>query len=270
MICSAYASIQQESGARASRSNQNTPSPALSFSTAAIQRPSRDELPETSPITNNPELFVTEQGDITSTMTAPATNEIGPVSVNASMGGGELTLEFPQDIDINSMLTQWDQTIGKQVPSSFLAGKTLTIASAVDIIADNAFSFTFPDCPSVHGLSPDALNYNALPLPEADATPIWQRLPLYFSEPTCRLDSVLLGIRQTSGQQMTPSSELDHTESFPSVASLLNPAEASVNTPISTAIGHHGRMTLRVGTLPEKIGCMYNLCLYMRVCSWLE
>lgn len=54
-----------------------------------------------------------EQFSIVPSSNAPGLQDIGPVAVNASMGGDGLTLAFPQDIDIDSMLNQWDQNFGE-------------------------------------------------------------------------------------------------------------------------------------------------------------
>lgn len=97
--------------------------------------------------------------------------------------------------------------------------------------------------------------------------PQWERVPLHVGA-SCRLDTVLLGLVQASQSQSNDSnaiSELsDHT--FPSIGSLLNPEIESVQSPISNAIGRHGRITMEVPSLPIKLGMMYNMCVMLR---WL-
>jgi hypothetical protein len=71
---------------------------------------------------------------------------------------------------------------------------------------------------------------------------------------------------QTSG----PIPELTGQHPFPSINSLLNPEDpktaspTQTSSPISNAIGVHGRITMEVPSLPLKIAMMYNMCLYLR------
>lgn len=99
-----------------------------------------------------------------------------------------------------------------------------------------------------------------------DATPRsipqWERRPLHVA-PSCRLDTVLLGIIETSRERQPPEVT---SSSFPSVASLLNPKTGDTQQPISNAVGQHGKLTMLVASVPEKLACLYYMCLLLR---WL-
>ena len=53
---------------------------------------------------------------------------------------------------------------------------------------------------------------------------------------------------------------------FPSIGSLLNPETGDAQSPISSAIGIHGRVTMEIPNAPAKIALMYNMCMFLR---WL-
>ena len=122
-----------------------------------------------------------------------------------------------------------------------------------------------------HNDNSETPSWNILPSPVPLSNPQahqWERLPLHIP-PMCRLDTVLLEQARSTRQRVQtsgPIPELSQQRAFPSISSLLNPKEESLQTPISNAIGIHGRITMEVPSLPNKIAMMYNMCLYLR---WL-
>ena len=96
------------------------------------------------------------------------------------------------------------------------------------------------------------------------SSPVWGRLPLHV-EARCQLDSVLLGLIESSRQHLQDSGELPDT-SFPSIKSLLNPAARDVQNPISNALGQHGKVSMAISGTPERVACLYYLSLLVR---WL-
>lgn len=94
--------------------------------------------------------------------------------------------------------------------------------------------------------------------------PVWERLPLHV-EARCQLDSVLLGLIESSRQHLQESGELPET-SFPSIKSLLNPAARDAQNPISNALGQHGKVSMAIPGSPERVACLYYLSLLVR---WL-
>jgi hypothetical protein len=97
--------------------------------------------------------------------------------------------------------------------------------------------------------------------------PIWERLPLHVGA-TCKVDSVLLELARAHhmhGDTTSHIAELSQP-AFPSVGSLLNPDSNGAQSPISAAIGNHGRTTMETPNLPVKIALMYTMCMFLR---WL-
>ncbi|KAF2014186.1 hypothetical protein BU24DRAFT_423217 [Aaosphaeria arxii CBS 175.79] len=97
--------------------------------------------------------------------------------------------------------------------------------------------------------------------------PIWERLPLHVNA-TCRLDEVILDLIRTTRQREQHTGPIPELTgpSFPSIKSLLNPEQESTNNSISNAIGQHGRITMRLPRITEKVAAMYLICTYLR---WL-
>lgn len=124
----------------------------------------------------------------------------------------------------------------------------------------NSISFSF--------LSRSFTDTETCPWPDPSPDPLWERLPLHI-EPMCRLDTVLLEQARSTRQRLQtsgPIPELLPQKAFPSISSLLNPEEKNLQSPISNAIGVHGRVTMDIPSLPNKIAMMYNMCLFLR---WL-
>lgn len=135
----------------------------------------------------------------------------------------------------------------------------------------NAFSMAFLDT-----FPPDPLDdawissASGLQIPGHEGPqeiPPWERLPLHVG-PTTPLDSVLLGLFQSTRQHVQNSGHIEEFSqpAFPSIRSLLNPDSQNAHSPISNAIGQHGRITMEVPDLAVKIGMMYNMCVLLR---WL-
>ena len=104
-------------------------------------------------------------------------------------------------------------------------------------------------------------------IPAPSEKPSWERLPPHLP-PQCRLDTVLLELVQSARQAEQSSGPIPELsgQAFPSIGSLLNPETQNPQTPISSAIGKHGRITMDVPELPAKIAMMYNFCNLLR---WL-
>lgn len=104
-------------------------------------------------------------------------------------------------------------------------------------------------------------------LQEPQELPQWERLPLHV-DPMCRLDEVLLGQAQATRERVKTSGPIPELsgQAFPAISSLLNPDTGTDSTPVSNAIGVHGRVTMEIPFLPAKIAMMYNMCLFLR---WL-
>lgn len=136
----------------------------------------------------------------------------------------------------------------------------------------NTFSLSFLDSLSPESLMDSWISSGTLPhvlMPitphEPRIVPHWERLPIHVGA-SCQLDTVLLGLLESSRNQVHDHdaiSELSN-QTFPSIASLLNPETQSARSPISNAIGRHGLITMQVPSLPLKLAIMYNMCVLLR------
>ncbi|KIW00573.1 uncharacterized protein PV09_07927 [Verruconis gallopava] len=134
----------------------------------------------------------------------------------------------------------------------------------------NAFSLTLLDCTNpVLGSVPDESIQlvDKDPAVETQSLPTWRRLPIH-TPPDSKIEAVMLGLTKSCGQHVQNSSHIEELSepTFPSVASLLNPETKNAKKPVSSAIGNHGKMTMKCPRLAERVALMYLMCNYVR---WL-
>jgi hypothetical protein len=139
-----------------------------------------------------------------------------------------------------------------------------------DMTGTNAFSLAFLDAISSEGFptssSPNFQMHSGITIAqEPCAVPLWERIPLHV-ESTTRLDTVMLHVLQSSQQHHRDPGSIPELSApvFPSIGSLLNPDYPSAQSPISSAIGQHGRITMDIPNLATKLAAMYNMCVVLR------
>ncbi|KAF2799155.1 hypothetical protein K505DRAFT_321314 [Melanomma pulvis-pyrius CBS 109.77] len=165
------------------------------------------------------------------------------------IGGGSTALTFgvPLSPNFDTMSYFWDHIF------------------STDLFPSTPFSLSSFD------LFPSSFPHTPWPSPNETPSPRhsqlmrqWERVPLHI-DPSCRLDTVILELFRSSRQRSEKIPEFTGPV-FPSIGSLLNPESGSDYSPISNAIGVHGRVTMAMPSLELKIAIMYNMCVYLR---WL-
>lgn len=132
----------------------------------------------------------------------------------------------------------------------------------------NGVALTFPDL----SMTDPHASSDEITMSEASGIlPPWLRLPMHV-EPTTRVESVLLGLINSGREQIHKAGQMAELSepAFPSVASLLNPDTSNANQLIANGIGNHGKVTMNVPWVPEKIALMYLMCIYVRVSDLQE
>lgn len=208
----------------------------------------------------------------------PIANDIGALALRDANTGLTLGLPLEGHAPLDGMFHYFDNDFREFFCSYSFFSQTIDQSAASDLPPEHAFSLAFLDAfPPGLFHSDNISSFTELGLSDLQVTNAiqqWERIPPYLPA-MCRLDTVLLELVQSSRQHVqnasvTAISELSEP-AFPSISSLLNPADDpeddSVQSPISNAIGIHGRVTMtHVQNLPVKIAMMYNFCVLLR---WL-
>ncbi|PNP41086.1 hypothetical protein TGAMA5MH_06956 [Trichoderma gamsii] len=121
------------------------------------------------------------------------------------------------------------------------------------------------------GLDGTAPNIPPVPFPDAQAAniaeslPLWAR-PLRNCEPTCPLDALLLDFRSERQQRAAEGYEQNEVTGprYPSVSSLLNPANSKYSHPVSKVFTDIVGKFPEISGLPEKVTILYLMFIYMR------
>ncbi|KAL7926522.1 hypothetical protein ACQKWADRAFT_280569 [Trichoderma austrokoningii] len=110
-----------------------------------------------------------------------------------------------------------------------------------------------------------------LPFPDAQAADMTEPLPLYARplrncEPTCPLDALLLDFRSERQQRAAEGYEQNEVTGprYPSVSSLLNPANSKYSHPVSKVFTDIIAKFPEISGLPEKVTILYLMFIYMR------
>ncbi|KAF2708631.1 hypothetical protein K504DRAFT_491325 [Pleomassaria siparia CBS 279.74] len=253
VISSARSSLQRADVASPDPSSMLSPPSSTPLSCVADDRLVLAGLETTSPLSDygflNNERPVTTSID--SDITAQLGLEVEPASnhnvehVVFEYGNNALTFGLPAVPDFDTMSYFWGYVFPNgSMPSTPFSGPFL------DTLPGSSSSWTIPlDLETPH---------------DQQLMRQWERVPPNL-DPSCRLDTVLLELLLSSRRCSQKIPEFSGPV-FPSIGSLLNPDTGTEYSPISNAIGQHGRVTMEVSSLELKIAIMYNMCVYLR---WL-
>lgn len=112
---------------------------------------------------------------------------------------------------------------------------------------------------------PPALYPDAQAANITEPLPLWAR-PLRNCEPTCPLDALLLDFRSERQQRAAEGYEQNEVTGprYPSVSSLLNPANSKYSHPVSKVFTDIITKFPEISCLPEKVTILYLMFIYMR------
>ncbi|UKZ89918.1 uncharacterized protein TrAFT101_004951 [Trichoderma asperellum] len=121
------------------------------------------------------------------------------------------------------------------------------------------------------GLDGNAPIIPAVPYPDAQPANTTEPIPLYARplrncEPTCPLDALLLDFRSERQQRAAEGYEQNEVTGprYPSVSSLLNPANSQYSHPVSKVFTDILTKFPEISGLPEKVTILYLMFIYMR------
>jgi hypothetical protein len=148
----------------------------------------------------------------------------------------------------------WDPPLAIPSPGSDPASGILPKATTTQPALDG----TAPIIPPVP--FPDAQAANI-----AEPLPLWAR-PLLNCEPTCPLDALILDFRSERQQRAAEGYEQNEVigPRYPSVSSLLNPANSKYSHPVSRVFTDIIAKFPEISGLPEKVTILYFMFIYMR------
>lgn len=163
-------------------------------------------------------------------------------------------------VNQENALPTWDSPIAIPSPGSDPASGILPKAVTSQ-----------PAPSSSPGLNGTAPNMASVPYPVAQPANITESLPLYARplrncEPTCPLDALLLDFRSERQQRAAEGYEQNEVTGprYPSVSSLLNPANSKYSHPVSKVFTDIITKFPEISGLPEKVTILYFMFIYMR------